>query len=324
MRRVLLAVLSLMALIVAFLIFAPREPVGGDFAFDASVMADDADAYLARVEARFDDITPGVEKRVIWADPEARTRTPISIVYIHGFSATSEEIRPVPDRVAEALGANLHYTRLTGHGRGGPAMGEATVADWRRDLREAMAVGRLIGERVVVIGTSTGATLITLDLADMEVRDGIVGVAMIAPNFRIASPAARVLTLPLVRHWGPPLFGPERSFKPANEAHARYTTTRYPTVATIPLGALVAASNRQPFGAFRVPALFYFSDDDQVIDQSRTREIAEAWGGPMTLKAVTVGEGDDPFSHVVTGDMLSPGQTDAAVETLIAWIEGLD
>lgn len=323
MRRIGLALLTFIALLVVVLIFGPREPVDGDYAFDPTVLGADVDAYLAKAEAPYNDITPGVQKQVIWADPETKARTPLSIVYLHGFSATAAEIRPVPDLVADALGANLHYTRLTGHGRGGEAMGEATVADWRRDLREALAVGRAIGDRVVVIGTSTGATLITLDLHAPDVLEGVAGVAMVAPNFRIASPAAQVLTLPLVRYWGPVLFGAERSFEASNEAHGTYWTTRYPTVATMPLGALVAASNGQEFGALKVPALFYFSDEDQVIDQSRTREIAEAWGAASTIRTVTLEPGDDPLSHVIAGEIMSPSQTDSATQALLDWIEGL-
>ncbi|MFL4471952.1 hypothetical protein ACERZ8_19485 [Tateyamaria armeniaca] len=64
----------------------------------------DLDAHFASVEGAFDDITPGVEKRVVWAgDPGMQTEW--AILYVHGFSATSEEIRPVPDRLAEELGA---------------------------------------------------------------------------------------------------------------------------------------------------------------------------------------------------------------------------
>ena len=57
------------------------------------------------------------------------------------------------------LGANLFYTRLTGHGQDGAAMAEGSVNAWINDYAEAMAIGRAIGDKVVVIGTSTGASL---------------------------------------------------------------------------------------------------------------------------------------------------------------------
>ena len=66
----------------------------------------DLDAHFVRVESAYDDITPGCEKRVQWHD-EAGQVTDIALLYVHGFSATSEEVRPVPDNVAAALGANI-------------------------------------------------------------------------------------------------------------------------------------------------------------------------------------------------------------------------
>ena len=70
------------------------------------------------------DIRPGLQKEIVWANPATKTKTPLAIVYIHGFSASKGEVRPLPDKVASALGANLFFTRLTGHGEDGAAMAE--------------------------------------------------------------------------------------------------------------------------------------------------------------------------------------------------------
>ena len=86
---------------------------------------------------------PGCEKHVVWAG-EPGVRTPVSLLYIHGFSATGQELRPLPDLVAADLGANLHFTRLTGHGQDGAAMGRATLADWTRDMAEALEIARYL------------------------------------------------------------------------------------------------------------------------------------------------------------------------------------
>ena len=103
---------GLLVAVAALVAFGPREPAPLDMYFDTAQFDNGVAAHFARTEARFDDITPGTEKRVIWAgEPEARTEW--SVLYVHGFSATSEEIRPVPDRVAQALGANLILSRPT-------------------------------------------------------------------------------------------------------------------------------------------------------------------------------------------------------------------
>ena len=89
---------------------------------------------IKMAESQIADIRPGLEKSIIWAGtPHHRTR--YSLDYIHGFSASKEELRPVPDMIATSLGANIFYTRLTGHGRTADAMREASVSAWMRIRR---------------------------------------------------------------------------------------------------------------------------------------------------------------------------------------------
>ena len=306
----------------ALLLFGPREPVEGPITFAAADLGEDIDAYLDLAEARFDDIVPGVEKQVIWAGTPG-TPTTWSIVYIHGFSATAQEIRPVADQVAEALGANLFYTRLAGHGRGSDAMLEGSVPAWINDYAEAVAIGQRLGERVIVIGTSTGGTVAAMGAFDRRIEQDVAGYVLISPNFRVANPAAALLTLPLARHWVALVAGAEREFEPSNEEHGRYWTTRYSTLALLPMAASVQAAGLLPFDETDVPALFMFSDADQVVDHSVTREVAESWGGPVEIWTPDLGEGDDAFAHVIAGDIMSPGQTAPAVEAIVRWMAAL-
>lgn len=323
MKRVLVwAVRILVALGVAILAVAfvgPRERFG-TWEFDASQIGEDIDAYLAAQEARFDDVVPGVEKRVIWAG-EAGGATPVALLYVHGFSATSEEIRPVPDEVARALGANLVYTRLKGHGRGAAALAEPRAADWMADYAEAVGVARKVGQRVIVLATSTGGTLAAIGASDPDLA--VDALVMVSPNFAVVAGAARILTWPYARIWAPIVAGPERAFRAANADHARYWTTRYPTVALLPMAAAVAEARKLDYAAIQTPALFLFSPQDRVVQPSVTRRVAGVWGGPATLMPVTVGPGDDPLSHVIAGDILSPGMTDQVVETILEWINTL-
>ena len=82
----------------------------------------DYPGWLQSAEARYPDVVDGAERAIHWADPENPAKTPVSLVYFHGYSATRQEIDPVCQQVADALGANLYLPRLTGHGRSGDAM----------------------------------------------------------------------------------------------------------------------------------------------------------------------------------------------------------
>lgn len=323
MKLVVFFLVNLVILAAVLWVFGPREPVEAPVAFDVDLLGSDIDAYLERVEADVPELRPGAEKQVIWADPGTKARTPISIVYVHGFSASLQEIRPVPDRVAEALGANLYFTRLAGHGRNGPAMLDGSVPAWLADVSEAMAIGRAIGDRVVVIGTSTGGTLATIAAFDPLMAERLAGLVLVSPNFAVNVRFASLLTMPWGRQLLPRILGPERQFEPRNAAQAEWWTTAYPTAALAPMAAAVAEAARMPYATATVPVLAVFSDADQVVRAERTREVLAAWGGPVTLAPLLMGPADDQFAHVVAGDIVSPGQTDRAVTAILDWIETL-
>ncbi len=307
--------------VAAVALFARRAPAVLTPRFDAAGVPGPMliEAWLARREGAVPGIVPGLEKRVVWAGAAGRA-TPVSLVCLHGFSASSEEIRPVPDLVAERLGANLFYTRLAGHGRGPAAMAEPSVQDWVDDLAEAVAVGGVLGQRVYLIGTSTGGALAAVAARDAELSRRIAGVVLIAPNFGLAHPFAGLLTWPLARCWLPLVLGREAGFTPLNAAHGRFWTARYPVQALLPMAALTRAAARLDYARAATPALVLFSPEDKVVSVPAIRAIARKWGGPMAAVERRMGPQDDPFSHVIAGDVLSPGQTEATARIIAEWI----
>ncbi len=58
------------------------------------VLPEDLDGYLAPSEARLNDLRPGVEKTIVWAD-SSKGKTPVAFVYLYGFSATRQETPPL-------------------------------------------------------------------------------------------------------------------------------------------------------------------------------------------------------------------------------------
>ncbi|MEO1110224.1 MAG: alpha/beta fold hydrolase [Pseudomonadota bacterium] len=301
--------------------FGPREEVDLHPRFDNARFGEGVQDYFESTESGFDDIVPGVEKRVIWQDGYEEQRTPYSVLYVHGFSASSEEIRPVPDRVADALGANLVYTRLQGHGRNGAAMGEATALGWMQDLAEGLAAARAVGDKVVVMSTSTGGTLVAAAALDPDLSTDVVGMVFVSPNFGVNTPVAFIPGLPWARSWLPLLMGEERDVSGPDPEKNKYWSSVYPWVAVVPMTVLVDTIYALDFEGAQVPALFWFSDDDQVVRPDRTHKVAQSWGADASVQLVTMGEGDDPMSHVVAGRLMSPGQTDAAVSGILDWLK---
>jgi pimeloyl-ACP methyl ester carboxylesterase len=319
MVRVALVILLLLVIAgAAAYLFGPRVVVDTAVRFDPASIGPDPDAWLAEREATVAGLRPELAKEIVWAYPNSRARTPLAIVYIHGFSASKGEVRPVADEVAAALGANLFYTRLSGHGRDSAAMAEASVNDWVNDVAEAMAIGRRLGEKVIVIATSTGASLATWAATQPSLAEDLAGLAMISPNYGLQASGAWLLTQPWGRQIAELVVGPERGFEPTSEAHRRLWTPRYPTSATVHVAALTELGFAAPVETIEVPALFIFSDADTVVRPDRTREIASRWGA--AAETMIVEGSDDPSNHVIAGDAVSPSTTRLVAERIIAWI----
>ncbi len=320
--------LLVVALLAAALWLWPRDTRLAPPVFDAASLPADLDGWLAAREGVFTDLVPGTQKRIVWHGAPG-VRTPLSVVYVHGFSASSEETRPVPDMVAEALGANLYFTRLAGHGRG-DALAAASADDWMTDLAEALAIGDRTGDRMVVVATSTGAALVLAGLATPELRaampaaEKVAGVAMISPNLRLASARDNwVLDLPGAARFVPSLIGAEQVWPARNPDHARYWTLRYPTAALFPMAHAMRAARAADPGRVNVPLLVLTSPDDVVVSPPATAAMAARWGGPVEQESWPLRAGMDHEAHVIAGDIRSPGMTKTAADRIIRWAEGL-
>lgn len=277
------------------------------------------EAHLAAREAEVAGLREGCAKQVVWAS--GREKTSVAVVYVHGFSATAAEVRPLPDMVADALGANLYFARLAGHGQDGAAMGRATLAEWEADVVDALEIGAVLGHEVIVIGCSTGCTLLTSALARGAKVKGIVH---LSPNFGLRNMLAHaVLQMPGVRTWGPWLVGKERSFEPISEDHIKYWTVKYDTQAVFTMADAVRVALGSPVEQIKTPAYFAYCETDQVVSPKKTKAVMARWGGPLIQDVLVQGPDDDKMGHVMAGDVFSPRQTAGLAARIIDWAKAL-
>ena len=290
--------------------------------FNINLIGNDLDQYLKNKESQFSDLKKNVQKKIVWSRKK-NTKTKISIVYIHGFSASSEEVRPLPDLIGKDISANIFYTRLTGHGRSSDAMGLSSISNWVNDLHEAIEIGSRIGQKVILISTSTGGTLSAISALNENLSKTILGYIFISPNFGINHKLANLISWPYSEYWLHLFIGKTRTIKPRNELDKKFWTLSYPTKALIPMARLVKKINNKDFSNVNNPALFYFSMDDKVVEPKKTVEFIENWGGKTKTINVKMSEFDDKYSHVIAGDILSPRQTDIARKKMVKWIKSL-
>jgi len=98
------------------------------------------------------------ESSIVWAD--SIRKTPYSIVYLHGFSASQMEGDPIHREFAARYGCNMYLPLLAGHGMDDEeTFVDITPKDWIESAKEALLVGQQLGEKVIVMSCSTGGTL---------------------------------------------------------------------------------------------------------------------------------------------------------------------
>ena len=153
------------------------------------------DASLLERESKVSHIKPDNQAQIVWSD-STHQKTEYSIVYLHGFTASQGEGYPMHISIADSLNANLYLPRLHGHGiTGEDAMIDLTPTLLVEDAKDAIAIGKTLGEKLIVMGCSTGGTLgIYLAANDPE----IAALILLSPNIAISDPSSKLLTGP----WG--------------------------------------------------------------------------------------------------------------------------
>jgi len=273
----------------------------------------DVTAYVAAQEAPYGDIDADKEKTIRWARSPGE-RTTLSLVYLHGFTGSRQEMEPAPAIVADRLGANIFYTRYAGHGRGPDPMGDATAQDWVDDTAEAIAVGRAIGDSVVVIATSTAGPLVAWLAAHDVAPDAMV---LCSPNFGPADDTAELLLLPWGRLIPRVLFGKYNTFETESPMHERYTTSRFRSSALVTMMEAVNLGRIADLESISTPLLCLYSSKDDVVSLDQMRAAFDRIGSAdKRLVEIKTASG-----HVLAGDMLSPQSTSEFVEVVVGFVE---
>mgnify|MGYP006058904735 FL=1 len=308
--------ICLIILLLLIGILGPR--VNTMISLDTISLPSDLDLYLIASESEFDDITEGTEKKIVWAK-EANQKTSISVVSFHGFSATRQELSPLADIVAKSLNANLFYTRLAGHGRGSAGMIQGSVNKWANDANEAIEIGNRIGDKVILIGTSTGSTLATW-LALQEKGKNISAIILMSPNYYSAESNIKLVLLPWGKKIAEAMIGKVRHWEPRNPLHEKYWANDYSTAAILPMVGLVDIVDKADLNNIKVPTLMIYSSKDKVISVPSLKDTFERLGS-SNKQLIEFNETEDPDFHALAGDLLSPSSTNDLASQIILFID---
>lgn len=183
----------LLSLVIAYLIGPhPSTPA---YSKELPQIPAELDSFVRHNES-LHKLRPDNEARIVWANDSLKQKTEYAILYLHGFSASQGEGEPVHRTVAKRFGCNLYLSRLAEHGIDTTdQLVNLTVDELWESAKEAYAIASKLGNKVIIMGTSTGGTL-ALQLAATYPQ--VYSIILLSPNIRIFDSNAWLLNNP----WG--------------------------------------------------------------------------------------------------------------------------
>lgn len=291
-RFVLITFPVILLVAIYFLGPEPEQPKWDPAKVQVPADPDELERYIAANEAMH-QLKPDNEARIVWAD-STRKRTSYSVVYLHGFSASQGEGDPVHRQFAKAFGCNLYLARLADHGVDTTEQLLYFTPDrWWKSSKEALAIGKALGDKVIIMSTSTGGTMALILAATYP--DDVYALLNMSPNIAINNPIAWMGNNP----WGLQIarmyFGSDYNVTPITEGadsilDTRYWNHKYRAESTGQLQEMLESKmNKQTFENVHQPclSLYYFKNEqeqDPQVKVSAILEMNDQLGTPDSLK----------------------------------------
>lgn len=246
----------------------------------------DLDTYVRDRDKGVDQLKPGNQSQLIWASDSLHAQTEFAMVFLHGFSASPEAGNPVVIKMARRYGCNLYMPLLAGHGRDTKeSFAELSPADLIESGKEALAIGKILGRKTIVVGSSTGSTL-ALYLAAYN-PDHVHALLNYSPNIDLADGSSALLAYPWGLQLARAILGRYRTIQEwSGGPQADYWTTTYRVEGLIALRVLLNETmTNETFGKVKQPIFtaYYYKDEenrDQTISIPAIKQFYEQIATP--------------------------------------------
>jgi pimeloyl-ACP methyl ester carboxylesterase len=300
LKKILYGIFTLLLILVVVWFSGPRPkfPAINNEPTELSLHITQLDSIINEKESKIEYLKDDNQARIIWAD-STHQKTEYSVVYLHGFSASQGEGDPIHKMIAKDLNANLYLARLRDHGISyQQTFRDLTPGQLVDDAKEAIAIGRIIGDKVIVISCSTGGTLsIYLAAADPS----IISLVLLSPNIAINTSGAEALTGPWGKQVLLQLAGEYRNVPKDEESD--YWTGTYHNNGLIALQSLIDQSmTDEIFKKINIPIFmgYYYKNEiekDQVVSVDAMLHFFDSINTPTGQKMKVAFE--DAGNHVI-------------------------
>ncbi len=310
MKRFLtIATIIIIALLIAY-IAGPKfpKPVYNKTLPEIQLQTSEADGYIRKKEANL-KIKPDNESRILWANDSLKNKTKYCLLYLHGYSASWFEGEPAHRDFAARYGMNLYIPRLAAHGIDTTdCLLNMTPDRLYESAKQALVLAHSLGEKVILMSTSTGGTLSLKLAADFpQLVDGLI---LYSPNIAINDPAAFLVSKP----WGLQLArlvkkGNYRISKPDHPEEEQYWQCKQRLEAAVYLQQLVETTmTKETFSKVNKPVFlaYYYKDEmhqDNVVRVDAMVKMFDQLGTPADKKQKTAFP--EAGTHVIGCKLLS-------------------
>lgn len=287
----------------------PATPLWGEDFPSVPTNAAELTAFIEQKESAH-KLKPDNEARIIWFD-STRSKTGYSVVYLHGFSASQEEGDPVHTDFARKFGCNLFLARLADHGIDTTEQLLYFTGDrfWE-SAKEALAIGNALGDKTILISTSTGGTVaLALAAAFPEKVHALINMS---PNIEINNPSAFLLNNAWGLHIARLVIGGDYQVIDYPEERLPYWNEKYRLEALTELQEILESKmNMETFQKVKQPTLniYYYKDEenqDPTVRVDAMLRMHEQLGTPDDLKVAIPIPGAGAHvvgSHLVSKDL---------------------
>jgi esterase/lipase len=288
MRKKWLLVMPVILLLVYYSGPKPATPVYENDIPYVPAQSDSLERYIGEMESQH-KLKPDNYARIIWADEKKKERTEYAIIYLHGFSASQAEGEPAHRDIAKVFGCNLYLSRLAEHGIDTmDALANFNIDEYWHSARQAFAIGKKLGKKVILMGTSTGGTLALMLAARYA---DVYALILLSPNIEINDPNSWLLNNP----WGLQI---ARKVLSSNYIESRdqrpvykqYWYSKYRIEGAVQLEELLeTAMKPSTFNKVYQPvlSLYYYKDQvhqDSVVRVDAIKRMMNEIGTPHNLK----------------------------------------
>lgn len=276
------------------------------------------DGYLATKEQKVGNVKPGNAAKVLWVSDHKYQKTPYAFVYLHGFGASHREGEPIMSKLSEAFGANVYMSRLEEHGLDRENGYEyLTPESHLASAENALAMGKLLGEKVVLVSTSTGGTL-SLHLAAKDAD--IAGLIMYSPFIGLFNPMMEKIIEPGGKEFFVAQAGGEIQKQAREPEVAKYWSTNYHVNGYVSLISMLKQTMvSETFEKVKCPVFmgYYYKNEeeqDKVVSVAAMLEMFDQLGTPASDKLSMAFP--NTANHVIGCDLRSRDWSSVYEETV--------